>query len=409
MFFENLPGLPLIEKRTKFIPKGIKMLSAKEELKIPLIGAPAAALRLVKEGEQVHRGQPLSAPHREAIAFSPVTGLVHAITSLQHPVLGEIFCANIIPKEDQKVHTKQGCSLDETDLSAVAEHAGIIDELDGIPLFRKWKKMRRKNVSVLVLDLMEEDPYLCSGMMCFQEYAGAVMEGLRLSAKACGVDEVRIAILKREKPDWKDFESSDLLLFCEDRYPAWNIMKKEFEQKGKIIDRIGPQACMALWNAVKTGRPQTYTVITVAGNAVESPGNFCVPVGISVKEVLKICGVKPEAHVIMGPLMTGVEVNDWDIPIYLSTRCLIAEKSYPERKEFACIGCQRCAKVCVEKISPWYLCQYLKQEQHPEPTELPRAEFCNGCNACTAICPAGIHLADLVKYAAAIKEKGELP
>ncbi len=57
---------------------------------------------------------------------------------------------------------------------------------------------------------------------------------------------------------------------------------------GVLVINVATAAALA--EAVVFGQPLTHRVVTVTGAGVKNPGNFYVPIGISVGELIEFCG-----------------------------------------------------------------------------------------------------------------------
>ena len=56
---------------------------------------------------------------------------------------------------------------------------------------------------------------------------------------------------------------------------------------GCIVDNV--ETIIAIYNAVKLGKPVTNRISTITGDAVEHPGNFLYNIGTSYQELVEMC------------------------------------------------------------------------------------------------------------------------
>lgn len=298
--------------------------------------------------------------------------------------------------------------LNSAAIIATAEAAGIVDEFDGVPLSQKLKRLRRLKPDMIVACCFDEDPCTTSAMATLRENTNAIISGLVLAAQACGAKENKIAVATghEAKMIHKMNPQADLILAGE-RYPARAFLKKKLFSSGKNAAYIGAQACAALIAAVDDGDPQTFTVVTVAGDGVEHWRNVRARIGTPLKELLEFCGVSEKTTlVVTGSSITGKAVTDLNEPVAATTRCVIALKKAPKNKEYPCIGCQRCARACPRGIVPWKVQQEL-QSAKPDLIRLTNVQKCIRCAACSVACPSGIDLTDAVRKAAHLKKSGD--
>ena len=71
-----------------------------------------------------------------------------------------------------------------------------------------------------------------------------------------------------------------------------------------IVDNV--ETLIGIHNAVVNGRPLTERVVTVSGDAVESPGNFRVLLGTNHRDLIEAAGgfkAEPEKLISGGPMM----------------------------------------------------------------------------------------------------------
>jgi electron transport complex protein RnfC len=389
----------------------IQTFPTAEIIVLPLPGMESAEDCRIKEGGYVSKFSCLFKSNTGISVFSSVSGTIKQIKSFSHPLLGEVLCAVIETDKKENKLSRKPFAKDKTGADALisaAQAAGITDELDGVPLYQKLEEFRRNKIDVLVVNALDEDPYAANASAVLQRSAADVLAGLGAAATACGAKEQKIAVchLRQVKKIDGLKKQHSLLLKTAGVYPAWPNLADKLKHKGKTAGEIGVQACAALGCAMQTGEPQTFTVVTVAGEGVKSPKVFQAAIGTPIHYLLNACELKESTDlVIMGSPFTGKAVEYLDTPIVASTRCILALENRKKHKNFPCIGCGTCMKVCPAGIMPWYINERIHCKKI-DSTQLLSVENCCHCNACTIACPSGIGLAEAVEQAAAIKKEG---
>lgn len=291
---------------------------------------------------------------------------------------------------------------------AAAEKAGIVDESDGMPLGKKLSRLARRGPGLLIARCFDEDPCTSSARAVFREDAEKVAAGLKLAARACGVEEKRLAVASRgEARRLRGLRLGIPAVVAGRRYPAGILLMRKLCRNGGRAAFLGAQACAALADAAREGKPQSETVVTVAGDGVRRPVNCRVRIGTPVEKVLRLA--KPEEDVriaAVGSAVAGRTVRDLSLPVTAATRCVIALRDAPPERRYPCIRCGRCARACPAGVVPWLVYRELESGD-PDPLLFFHAGDCAGCRACNAVCPSGIDLAAEVRRAAARKEGGE--
>jgi len=161
---------------------------------------------------------------------------------------------------------------------------------------------------------------------------------------------------------------------------------------------------VSVWLAVCRQTPQITTVMTVTGDAVDTPCNLAVPVGVSHREVLELAGGQkgePEKIISGGPMM-GIAMISLDVPVQKTSSSILAmaEDQVALWEPTPCIRCGRCVRACPSFLVPPVLVQA------SDSNELDAFERLNGmecieCGCCTYVCPAKRRLTQSFKTAKA--------
>ena len=371
---------------------------------IPLLKEPQRIdSALVDDFDTVLCGQVLGQPagDDQLPLFTTVTGVVSGLERVQHPLYGTMpVCAIdcLVAEEEEPTREQDLNFLTIDDLIRISREAAIIDERDGKPLCQKIKAWAERPPQYLIGDALEDEPYSCSAWAVLYQYGSHVLGGLRLLARllgsrsfiSCSLPHKRRQKLIRRLGDEKAIRPARGVLYPHD----------EIAPHGVSFEKVGVQACRALYRAAAFGAKQVSGVLTVAGDALKAPANVCVPFGTPLRDVLALCGVQEEPYtLILGDAITGQIIDSPDFPITVGITCVLAMKSIPTPRERACIGCGRCAEACHKKLLPYEITRRLENMQFERLSALSPDE-CDGCRACDYICPANRSLSDGVLQAA---------
>ncbi|NLL36067.1 MAG: electron transport complex subunit RsxC [Fretibacterium sp.] len=143
--------------------------------------------------------------------------------------------------------------------------------------------------------------------------------------------------------------------------------------------------------ALTLGTPVLDRIISVTGDVVVSPGNFCVPLGISVRELVERAGGFSEdpVKVLAGGPMMGISMRSLDVPIVKGTSGILAlsERSALLPVESNCLRCGRCVEACPMRLVPSNLDHLVRLRDYTA-FEQAGGMNCIECGCCTYNCPA---------------------
>lgn len=392
----NFPrrGLYLPEQKEPAASRAIAPIRLPEQVWLPIsVGHDAVAFTTEEEDcPEVHCGDMLIAPEsaEDTPVLSTVSGRLLRTESLTHPQLGDVTCAvidRVAMELPPQTDPRKLDALAPDEIVELARQAGIIDELDGMPLHHRLRALAAAGAGCVAADATDSEPYTSSGWVVLNENAEQVLAGLALAARAAGAPAYHVAVRlpkARRRPLARRI-GEERLFQAGRRYPITRFGRGADEPLG----RIGVQACLALYHAAAFGTPQHSCVITVAGDAVETPQNVRVPFGTRVEDILAFCGLTTTpAYVLLGDVMTGVTVSDTAVPVAPGCTCLLAMTARETVPTRPCIGCGRCAQVCHAGLLPYEIVRRLENMHYERLTPL-HPEECDGCGACSAVCPAG--------------------
>ncbi len=395
----------------------------------------AACQAVVKKNDEVRAGDKIgdSDAFVSAPVHSPVNGKVKQIALESHVVVGR-SPAVIIEAAAENNPAKQPLlkfdgEFDENRYSpeqvcdAVRE-AGIAGMGGaGFPARVKLEPNPQMPKETLIINGCECEPYITCDYRIMLEWTKQIIAGTKLARKASGCSEVIIAIEDNKRRAIRAM--SEALVACggdgikvvsvKTKYPQGGerqliraVLKKNVPTGGippmigVVVVNVATAAAIA--EAVVYGRPLTHRVVTVTGEGVANTGNYYVPVGMRVAELIEHCGglTKDAVRVILGGPMMGIAIADLTTPITKTTGAItvltkeqVGGAKFAGR-ETACIRCGRCLEVCPEHLNPTKIAHAVKNDML-ELAESYYISACIECGCCGYVCPANIELVGYIK------------
>lgn len=293
------------------------------------------------------------------------------------------------------------------EIISMAREAKIVDEADGRRLWKKLAAAARDGISGIVVDAIDDEPYISSQLGPALQFPDKLVEGLALAKRAVGASKSSIEIY-RNLFDLDTRIPSTIFGVKVDRvsgtYPAEYRHKRKLKRVNTLV--IGADALMFLRQAVYEGKCQTSCYITVGGDCIATPGNYEVPIGCSITKVLEAVGlIANPRRIIAGGSMTGFGItNPEKVFVSATTRGVLAFAGEYRDMGYSCIGCGRCTDSCPEGLSPYFIYKAM-QTRHKRNISIADAELCTGCGTCSYVCPAKLDLAQVMAKAAALARR----
>ncbi|QTL38242.1 electron transport complex subunit RsxC [Xenorhabdus budapestensis] len=403
-----------------------------EELIIPLqqhIG-PEGEL-LVKAGDKVLKGQPLTIGiGRTVPVHASTSGTITAIEPCvtAHPSGLKELCVRLRPDgEDQwceRIQTADYTSLDADTLLQRIHQAGIAGLGGaGFPTAAKLKG-GGSHINTLIINAAECEPYITADDRLMQEHAGEIIEGIRILIHLLNPKQVLIGI-EDNKPEAIDAlknvlkdDKSIAVRVIPTKYPSGGAKQltkiltgKEVPTGGRssgigvLMQNVG--TVMAIKRTIIDGEPLIERVVTLTGEAINSPGNFWARLGTPVQFLLQQAKFKPQSEqmVIMGGPLMGFSLPDLNVPIVKISNCILApstQEMEPKATEEACIRCGLCVEACPAGLLPQQLYWFSRGQEH-EKAKNHNLFDCIECGACAYVCPSNIPLVQYYR-----QEKAEI-
>ncbi len=404
----------------------IKRIDAEKIMVYPLsqnIGAPAKAV--VAVGDRVLKGQLIAEAGGfiSVPVFSSVSGTVKAIE--KRLVVNGSKCDCIVIENDNAYESVDGLGKDRELDSLSAEE--VIDIIKGAGIvglggagFPTGVKLSPKNaddIDTLIINGSECEPYLTSDYRLMIERGDGIIKGIKAVLKALPNARAVIGI-ENNKPEAirileEKTADDDKISVCplRTKYPQGGERQLIYAITGRRINSkmlpadlgcvvVNAASCYAIYEAVYKNMPLIHKVMTVTGEAVNSPCNLDVPLGVSHSYVLESAGGAKENVVkfISGGPMMGMAMSSLDVPVVKTSSSILAfsKDDVAEITESACIHCGRCVKVCPEMLVPQMMAKAVKTQNIERFDNIGGME-CIECGCCTYVCPAKIPLTQMFK------------
>jgi electron transport complex protein RnfC len=144
-------------------------------------------------------------------------------------------------------------------------------------------------------------------------------------------------------------------------------------------------------------------VITISGD-VDRKGNFLVPLGIQVKDIIKILNINVSEinKLVFGGPMMGIAQDSLETSVIKGTSgILLFKNNLVPNTYMQCIRCSKCVMVCPMKLMPNFLSLYIEHEKWDK-VQLFSPFDCIECGCCSYVCVAKRPIVAQIKYAKSV-------
>ncbi len=430
--FRYRGGLKLTENKSATTTQPIQKAPLPKRLTLPLqqhIGIPSAPV--VKVGDIVLKGQLIAKAVDlvSAPVHAPTSGKVLEINQFPVPHPSGLKAPCIVIEVDGHDawcdHRKPVGDCHDYSPDQIRDHirnAGVVGLGGaGFPSFLKLTVGSNRVVETLILNAAECEPFITCDDMLMRERSEEIIKGLMIMKHAIMAQNCIIGI-EDNKPQAaaKLRETINNLGFkvevveVPSLYPTGGekqlirvLTGKEIPPKALpiehriVVHNVGTAA--AVYRAICLGEPLITRIVTIAG-AVARPGNYEVPLGIEVAELLEQVGVDSEnvERIIHGGPMMGFALNSVNLPLVKTSNCLLVANDNvmplaSKQQANACIRCGSCADVCPVNLLPQQLYWHSRAKDFDKVQDYNLFD-CIECGSCDYVCPSQIPLVQYFRF-----------
>ena len=401
-----------------------RRLPFSDEIILPLsqhIGRPAEAL--VKPGDRVERGDVIaeSSGFVSSRVHASAAGIVKSIEHWPHPAgaMQPSVRIEVDPHSTQLQRPRLVPHWDEVPAEQLSEEiskAGIVG-LGGaaFPSHVKLRPPEDQPVDVLMVNGCECEPYLTSDHRTMLERPEHVHQGIRIVLRALGIRRAvigieankpdAIEIMRKTAPDDLDVTVQPLQV----KYPqgAEKMLIKAVTGRevpsgklpssiGALVQNVATTASVAL--VFETGQPLIERIMTVSGRGIRQPGNWVIPFGTRLGDVIAACGgfTDDAAEIVFGGPMMGQSQASLDVPVLKATGgiLVLSQDECKHQEILPCIRCGKCIDACPVFLNPQLMGALARVDRYEEMVENNLGD-CMLCGCCSFVCPSNIPLSQL--------------
>lgn len=425
-------GVKLATNKAASTAAPIRTAPIAARLTVPLhqsLGSPA--LPLVEPGDRVLKGERIAAAsgRLSAAVHAPTSGVVRAVEPALVPHASGLRELAVIIDSDGEDRWAEAERINyritpPDEVRDFVRDAGVVG-LGGavFPTHQKMRPGSAGRTRTLVLNGAECEPFITCDDMLMRERAHGILEGAAILRHMLQAEEILIGI-EDNKPEAIAAMRAAVAARGEQAevvgvptlYPAGGakqlirVLTGIAVPHGERSTEHGVQCfnvgtAYSVYEALELGRPLVSRIVTVAGN-VDRPGNFEVPIGTPMDELVRLCGLREDTRfLVMGGPMMGVRMPAFDVPVVKATNCVLAANDTlfpPPPPEQPCIRCTECAKACPAELQPFELYWFSRARNFGKAQEYHLFD-CIECGCCAYVCPSHIPLVDYFRFS-----KGEI-
>ena len=408
-------GLFLPENKAAIAKRPIERIEIDGPLYIPLqVHRHAPTIPAVSVGEHVLGGQRLAiaADEDSVPVHAPTSGTVRSIARVWTAADGFLPSVWLEPDMRDEWLPRPRSWLEDSFIRQLAD-SGVVCPLPRGPAHRILQQAVAADVTDLIVNGMETEPYLAADLRTLVQQPGRLVDATCEIASAIGAHRVFLALPHRHRRVVKRLEREARGRFIEiaplaNRYPQCNavvlvktLLDREVPPGGTVLDvgaLVLPLATVRdAGTALYDGRPVTRAVLTIAGDAVDHQGTYDVAVGTPLRRVAERVGlISHVTQAVWGGPLTGIALRREDAVVTADMTALLLFSTAQEPNPVPCLHCGWCVEDCPVGLNPAEL-MHLEAEDKCQAADLALLNACVDCGLCSYVCPAQLPLAASIR------------
>ncbi len=329
-------------------------------------------------------------------------------------------------------------------LAKILQENGIVGAGGaGFPAYAKLDK----RADTIILNCAECEPLFKVHRQLLEKYAFEIVSTFSMIADTVEAEHAIIGI----KPSYKGAAEAVLaamesfpnvsISYLPEIYPAGDEVILTYETTGRTIKPgnipisvgvtvFNVETVLNIYNAVNNGDSVTHKYVMVAGE-VTNPKILRVPLGISYKEIVDLCGgssIENPAYLIGGPMTgkigspRGLITKTTNAVIllpqdhYIVQRKTVKANIGIKRAMSACCSCRMCTDLCSRNlmghpIDPQAFMHGISQNKVFDSVPFVNTFYCSQCGLCEMYsCMQGLSPATLIgEYRNGLRANGVTP
>lgn len=320
------------------------------------------------------------------LVYSPISGKVLGKTSSMNASDKPISC--VVVENDFREKLKKKKSTEKY----INEYS-LEDTLELIKKYNAYDRAINPNARILLINGIDSDPFEKTYSHIIDSYSSKILEAIDALSTILKVETTILAINNHDTNNVINLSNNIgtypniTLKLVPDIYPLsfQDILIKNILSKKQIslgVNYLTVEDVYNIYNVLKRKKPITEKLVTISGNAIESPIVVNVKIGTSLSDIIKNCChiINKNYYVVINGLIAGKTLKSLNNIITSDTRSIFLNTidKTPEKK---CINCGLCNKKCPVGLNP----KYIREHENADHSK------CINCGLCSYICPSSIN------------------